>query len=166
MSLFLDLNRFGGKCFAFHHLLVNGSSAVNGCRQHKSPHNWYKYHNTPQVSSPSINILWSKNPSIIHNNDSPSEKCHPRLSSYIKIQRHICLQLTWNVFAWKRFWTFFAWSVPWCHDLPWFFKLEKAVLWIEVGNFLLHLFLQTGRFSLHEMLIDGLECDVITCDVY
>ncbi len=65
----------------------------------------------PHVSSPSINILWSKNPSIIHNNVSSSEKFHPLLSSYIKIHQHICLELTWNVFAWKHFWTFLAWSV-------------------------------------------------------
>ncbi len=25
---------------AFHHLLTNGSSAVNGCRQNESPNSW------------------------------------------------------------------------------------------------------------------------------
>ncbi len=35
--------------FALHHLLTDGSSAVNGCRQNKSPNSWLKHHNNPQV---------------------------------------------------------------------------------------------------------------------
>ncbi len=31
-----DLKNF----VAFHHLLSNGSSAVNGCRQNESPNSW------------------------------------------------------------------------------------------------------------------------------
>ncbi len=34
---------------ALHHLLTNGSSAVNGCRQNESPNSWLKHHNNPQV---------------------------------------------------------------------------------------------------------------------
>ncbi len=34
---------------ALHHLVTNGSSSVNGCRQNESLNNWYKYHNNPQV---------------------------------------------------------------------------------------------------------------------
>ncbi len=61
MSLFLHQIR---RSVAFHHLLSNGSSAVNGCRQNESPNSWWKHHNNPQVlphhSSPSVNILWSE----------------------------------------------------------------------------------------------------------
>ncbi len=34
---------------ALHHLLTNGSSAVNGCRQNESPNSWLKHRNNPQV---------------------------------------------------------------------------------------------------------------------
>ncbi len=34
---------------ALRHLLSNGSSAVNGCRQNESPNSWLKHHNNPQV---------------------------------------------------------------------------------------------------------------------
>ncbi len=34
-----------------HHLLTNGSSAINGCRQNES---WWKHHNNPHDSSKSI----------------------------------------------------------------------------------------------------------------
>ncbi len=34
---------------ALHHLLTNGSSAVNGCRQNESPNSWLKHHNNSQV---------------------------------------------------------------------------------------------------------------------
>ncbi len=42
------------------HLLRNGLSAVNGCRQNESPNSWYKHHNNPHNSSPSVNILRSE----------------------------------------------------------------------------------------------------------
>ncbi len=45
---------------AFHHLLSNGSSAVNGCRQNKSPNSWLKHHNNPHHSSPAIHVLWGQ----------------------------------------------------------------------------------------------------------
>ncbi len=35
---------------ALRHLLTNGSSAVNGCRQNESPNSWWKHHNNPQVT--------------------------------------------------------------------------------------------------------------------
>ncbi len=44
---------------AFHHLLTNGSSAVNGCRQNAQTAD-KKHHNNPHDSSPLINILQSK----------------------------------------------------------------------------------------------------------
>ncbi len=34
---------------AIHHLLTNGSSAVNGCRQNESPNSWEKHHDNPQL---------------------------------------------------------------------------------------------------------------------
>ncbi len=39
------------KNLALHHLLTNGSSAVNGCHQNASPTSWYKHHNNPHHSS-------------------------------------------------------------------------------------------------------------------
>ncbi len=39
-----------------HHFLINGSSAVNGCRHNESPNSWYKHHNNPQV----IHTMWSE----------------------------------------------------------------------------------------------------------
>ncbi len=40
------------KCNLYH-LLINGCSAVNGCRQNENPNSWYKHHqqviNTPPV---------------------------------------------------------------------------------------------------------------------
>ncbi len=55
---------------ALHHLLTNGSSAVNGCRQNESPNSWFKQHNTSQNNI--TKVLWSeklclcnkKNPSL------------------------------------------------------------------------------------------------------
>ncbi len=43
-----------------HHLLTNGSSAVNGCCQNESSNSWYKHHPNPYVFSPSITTLWSE----------------------------------------------------------------------------------------------------------
>ncbi len=34
---------------ALHHLLTNGSSAVNGCRQNESPNSWLKHKYNLQV---------------------------------------------------------------------------------------------------------------------
>ncbi len=56
--------RFRRVCFfirhlAIHQLLINGSSAVNGCHQKESPHSWWKHHNNPQKSSLSFSVLWS-----------------------------------------------------------------------------------------------------------
>ncbi len=44
---------------ALHHLLTNGSSAVNGCRQKWEFKQLIKHHNNPQDSSPLINVLWT-----------------------------------------------------------------------------------------------------------
>ncbi len=39
---------------ALHHLLTNGSSAVNGCHQNESPNRWQKYSNNPHHYSLSV----------------------------------------------------------------------------------------------------------------
>ncbi len=44
MSLFLNLNWN----LELHHLLTNGSTAVNGCRRNESPNSWRKHHNNPR----------------------------------------------------------------------------------------------------------------------
>ncbi len=111
---------------------------------------------------------WPKYESIIHNNASSSEKVHP-LSSYIKIH---CFGLFLLACS--------AWSVH-ISLLIQTFSQEKAILCIyrtsfSAGSNGLKLkmpwwicFLQTRSFSLHKILIDGLEwCGLLVdyCDVF
>ncbi len=49
---FISLKKMSNLVFmylALHHLLTNGSSAVNGCRQNECPKQLLKHHNNPQV---------------------------------------------------------------------------------------------------------------------
>ncbi len=117
---------------ALHHLLINGSSAVNGCRQNESPYTADKNitinHITPvhQLKSCEWKAFTQKVKSVLilnhcfwpKKNYNPNEcflqwKVHLLLSSHIKIHPYICLEL---------FWTFFTWTVfdQCCIFLSWF----------------------------------------------
>ncbi len=85
---------------AFHHLLSNRSSAVNGCRQNESPNSWYKHHNNPQViqTTPVHQLTSGEDKSIIHNNASYSEIVHLLLSLTSK-SSHILFRAVLNCFV-------------------------------------------------------------------
>ncbi len=85
---------------AFHHLLSNRSSAVNGCRQNESPNSWYKHHNNPQViqTTPVHQLTSGEDKSIIHNNASYSEIVYLLLSLTSK-SSHILFRAVLNCFV-------------------------------------------------------------------
>ncbi len=78
-----------GKDLAFRHLLTNGSSAVNGCRQNESPNSCIKHYSNPHNSNPSIYVLWSEKLHVCkkqtHHLDVLTSNCHfwPKYQSVI-----------------------------------------------------------------------------------
>ncbi len=98
-----------------YHLQINGSSAVNGCRQNESPNSWWKHHNNPQVIHISpVHQLTScdafrhltlnrcfclKCESSIHNNDSSIDK------TIFSLNQERNMPISSSVYKRKQFWT-------------------------------------------------------------
>ncbi len=121
---------------AFSNLLSNGCSAVNGCRQNESPNSWWKHHNNPHHSSPSINILGSQ--IRVHN--------------------------IWSLL------------ISLLNQARWRFHWRKCYVWTRIlsgsnGLKLKHIndvfvYYKNSSFSLHKMLIDGLEWCWLVVEYY
>ncbi len=106
---------------------------------------------------------------VIHNNAWKS-----LLFSHIKIHPHICLEVFWTDFTSERSLICGYFSLD-SDEMT--FSLEKAILWIEDSHFsqkqrfkvkrvlMMDLFITNiWSFSLHMMLIDGLEwCGLLWC---
>ncbi len=95
------------------------------------------------------------------------------IPSNIKFYENICLELFWNIFAFKQS-LFCAYFSPDSEETT--FSWEKAILWMKnlyshkatVSSLNDEFVYYKHSFLLHKMLIDGLKCELIVdyCDVF
>ncbi len=106
---------------AFPHLLISGSSAVNGCRQNQSTNSWWKHHINPQVilTTPFHQLMrWCKrlrfviNKCIIKTSKNPLLQYHNEKSCLNRersMHRSSSVYMDWVVWIivmfYKLFWT-------------------------------------------------------------
>ncbi len=132
MSLFLHLRNS-----ALHHLLSNGCSAVNGCRQNESPNSWLKHQINPHHSSPSVNILSCEVKSCVFVRNhwdilTVNHHCLPKHKSIIHNKVYSLSHQNPLTYLLRTFWTVYrAWSVHISLLIQHNFSLKKAILCIE-----------------------------------
>ncbi len=129
--------------WALYHLLTNGSSAVNGCRQNESPNSRYKHYNNPkhdccslfnvlnqkyahlQETNPSLRYfnlkLLLKYKSIIHNDSMTAQNWSKSTSIFVLNCFGLFPHVNSALFV----------RVSLLIEMRLLFPLEKAMLWIE-----------------------------------